>query len=41
MREREKIEAVKEQYDWIITQEQLAWIRWKESNKTVIQGNAG
>jgi hypothetical protein len=30
--EREKIHAVKVLYDWDITPEQLAWIRWKESN---------
>jgi len=36
-RETEKISEVKEAYGWIITQEQLAWIRWKESNKTVSQ----
>lgn len=28
--EREKIAAVKKQYDWSITPEQLAWIRWRE-----------
>ena len=30
--EREKIRAVKEQYGWTITKEQLAWMRWKEDN---------
>ena len=29
--ERAKIEQVKRLYDWKITQEQLAWIRWKTS----------
>ena len=29
--ERNKILAVKQHYDWDITIEQLAWIRWKES----------
>ena len=30
--ERDKIQAVAEQYGWKITQEQLAWIRWKEQD---------
>jgi hypothetical protein len=29
----EKIEAVKEQYDYKVTKNQLAWYRWRESNK--------
>lgn len=32
--EREKVRAVREQYGHVITPEQLAWIRWKESDQT-------
>ena len=32
--EREKVRAVREQYGHVVTVEQLAWIRWKESDQT-------
>jgi hypothetical protein len=32
--EREKVQAVKALYNWTISPEQLAWIRWKEANAT-------
>lgn len=35
--ERELIEKVREDYDWEITAEQLAWYRWRESNESTSQ----
>lgn len=32
--ERERVKLVREQYNHIITPEQLAWIRWKEADQT-------
>jgi hypothetical protein len=34
-RERELIERVREDYSWEVTDEQLAWYRWKASNEAV------
>lgn len=36
--EREKIARVRDLYEWKITQEQLAWIRWKEVDAGTEQG---
>lgn len=36
--EREKVLAVRDQYGWTITPEQLAWIRWKNSNPSKDDG---
>lgn len=36
--ERDKIEAVKNQYGWDVTQEQVAWYRWKEQTRLAGEG---
>jgi hypothetical protein len=32
--ERELIDKVREEYDWTVTEEQLAWYRWRQSNQS-------
>lgn len=38
-RERARINMVKERYDWEVTEEQLAWIRWRLSTSTQGESN--